>query len=394
MLSLRVRAIHDLASIGVLIGALALPGLGLTLGLDTAPPVDEQRTMAARPALPTTRSAAQEYARRVDAYFGDHFGFRNGLLRLHGYLATSWLKRRPSETVEVMVGREGWLYYTGADAVRSIEGRSLFPEAGVRVWERTIRERGRWLSQRGIRYLVVFAPEKSSIYPEHLPEWVRPSGHGTRLDQLMKVLSGIEEADVVDLRRPLLEAKRTSAHPLYFATDTHWNALGVHAAYSEIVGRLGRWFPGVGPAPLSSFELTWSTQPGGDLARLLGLEHRFSEAVPNLIPRNPGRVRHVGPGAYGIARAGTATYPPVVTERDEADIRAAVIFRDSFATSLVPLLSEHVGRAVYLWTFDFDCGAIERENPALVINEYAERVLYMLTPGNPPEVNGTSQPLR
>jgi len=394
MLSPRHRAVQDLASIGILMVALALPGLGLALGLDTAPPVNEQRTMAARPALPTTRLAAQKYARQFDAFFRDHFGFRNGLLRLHNHLATSWLKRRPSETVEVLVGREGWLYYTGADAVRSIEGRSLFPEAGVRVWERTIRERSRWLSQRGIRYLVVFAPEKGSIYPEHLPAWVRPSRQGTRLDQVMKVLSGIEGADVLDLRRPLLEAKRSSAHSIYPATDTHWNALGNHAAYSEIVTRLGRWFPGARPAPLSSFTLTWERRAGGDLARLLGLEHRFSETVPNLAPRTPGEARRVDPGVYGAARPEAAAYPPIVTERNGAEMRAAVMFRDSFATDLVPLLSEHFGRAVYLWTVDFDCEAIERENPAVVINEYAERVLYVLTPANPPQVANTDQPVR
>jgi hypothetical protein len=394
MSSPRLRAVHDLASIGLLMAALALPGLGLPLGLDTAPPVSEQRTMAERPALPTSPGAAAGYARQFDAFVADHFGFRNGLLRLHGQIATAWLKRRPSETVEVMVGRKGWLYYTGGDAVRSIEGRSLFPEAGVRAWEQTIRERGRWLSRRGIRYLVVFAPEKGSIYPEYLPEWVRPSKHGTRFDEVMRVLSGIEDAEVLDLRRPLLEAKRLSQHPVYAATDTHWNALGLHAVYGEMVARLGRWFPGTHPAPLSAFELTWENRQGGDLARLLGLEHRFPETFPELTPRLPSRVRYVDPGAHGSGRPKSDAYPPIVTERDQASIPAAVIFRDSFATDLIPLLSEHFGRAVYLWTYDFDCEAIEREHPAVVINEYAERVLYTLAPSNPPRVGNASQPDR
>lgn len=394
MPSPRFRALHDLASIGLLMAALALPGSGLLLGLDTAPPASEQRTMAERPALPTSPRAAAAYARQFDAFFADHFGFRNGLLRLHAEIATAWLKRRPSETVEVMIGREGWLYYAGGDAVRSIEGRSLFPEAGVRAWEHTIRERARWLSRRGIRYLVIFAPEKGSIYPEYLPEWVRPSTHGTRFDEVMRALSGIEEAAVLDLRRPLLEAKRLSQRPVYAATDTHWNALGLHAVYEEIVARLGRWFPGMHPVPLSAFDLTWESRRGGDLARLLGLEHRFRETFPELTPRLPSRVRYVDPRAHGPGRPKSDAYPPIVTVRDQASIPAAVIFRDSFATDLIPLMSEHFGRAVYLWTYDFDCEAIEREHPAVVINEYAERVLYTLAPSNPARVSGVGQPDR
>jgi alginate O-acetyltransferase complex protein AlgJ len=394
MLAPRARAARDLASIGILITALALPGIGLPLGLDTAAPVEEQRKPAERPAFPTSRRAAAEFAARFDAYLDDHFGFRNGLLRLHGQVATSWLKRRPSETVEVMVGRQGWLYYTGVDAIRSLEGRSLFPEAGRRVWERCIRERGRWLAQRGIRYLVVFAPEKGSIYPEYLPDWLHPSTHGTRFDQAMDVLSGVSEAKVLDLRRALLDAKRRSPHPVFLLTDTHWNALGVHAAYAEIVTALGQWFPGVRPAPLSSFMLKWENRKGGDLARLIGQEHRLSENAPTLIPRVPARARDVDAAFHRTAASVSAAHPPIVTERDGADIRSAVVFRDSFATALVPLLSEHFGRAVFLWTYDFDCEAIERERPSVVIQEFAERVLYSLSPENPPQISNAPPPVR
>jgi hypothetical protein len=394
MPSLRSPGLRDLASIGVLMTALALPGLGLVLGLDTAPPADEQREMAQRPALPTTRESVQEYPRRADAYLRDHFGFRNGLLRLHNRVATAWLKRRPSETVEVTAGREGWLYYTGADAIRSIEGRSLLRDDGIRAWEDAIRDRGRWLSARGIPYLVVFSPEKGSIYPEHLPEWMRPSTHGTRLDQVVAALQGIEGAGVLDLRPALLAAKQRFPRPIYYATDTHWNALGVHVAYGEIVGRLGQWFPQVSPAPLSSFELTWSTRAGGDLARLLGLEHRYTELAPKLTPRTPRQARHVDLGGYGAARPEAATHPPIVTAREQADIPAAVIFRDSFATDLIPFLAEHFGRAVFLWTYDFDWEAIDRERPSVVIQEYAERFLYTLAPENPPAVRGALPPQR
>ena len=54
----------------------------------------------------------------------------------------------------------------------------------------------------------------------------------------------------------------------------------------------------------------------------------------------------------------------------------AVIFRDSFASRLVPFLSEHFSRAVYLWQNDFDASVVAEEHPDVVIEEIVGRHLY------------------
>jgi len=75
-----------------------------------------------------------------------------------------------------------------------------------------------------------------------------------------------------------------------------------------------------------------------------------------------------------------------VTVRPDAPIRRAVVFRDSFSMALVPFLSEEFGRAVYLWIQDFEPSVIEREKPDLVIQEYTERLLSVITPADPPDL--------
>ena len=56
------------------------------------------------------------------------------------------------------------------------------------------------------------------------------------------------------------------------------------------------------------------------------------------------------------------------------------MFRDSFASRLVPFLSEHFSRAVYLWQNDFDAEVIEQEHPDVVIQEIVSRHLYVYSP--------------
>jgi hypothetical protein len=50
---------------------------------------------------------------------------------------------------------------------------------------------------------------------------------------------------------------------------------------------------------------------------------------------------------------------------------------------LIPLLSEHFSRSLYLWHCPFDPAIIEREHPQVVIEEAVERRLWA-----PPPVPG------
>ena len=70
----------------------------------------------------------------------------------------------------------------------------------------------------------------------------------------------------------------------------------------------------------------------------------------------------------------------LVTEIPGSSLPRAVIFRDSFVSRLVPFLSEHFGRAVYLWQNDFDADVVARERADVVIQEIVGRHLYGFIP--------------
>jgi alginate O-acetyltransferase complex protein AlgJ len=377
----RIRATSELLIGTVLLAGLALPTLDSIARLDPAPAPQEKRALATWPGMPYSVAALLEFPGLVDSFVADHFGFRNALLRLHNYLTACLLGVSPSPSVEVMIGRDGWFYYTGENTLAYVEGRNLLSDTEVAAWRLALRQRSEWLAKQGIRYLVVLAPGKPSIYPEHLPRWVRPSRKETRADQIMAAVRGCSDVDVLDLRPTMLEAKRRAR--LYQPTDTHWNAIGAYAAYHAIMSRLMRWFPAARPMPFSSFDLEWGNDPGGDLAVMLDVQGLVCEARPWMAPKQPSRVRTLPIRDYASRSVWHRGQEPIVTERPGADIPRVVVLRDSFAVALVPFLSEHFGRAVYLWTAELDPRVIAREHPDLVIQEYAERWFSVLDPENP-----------
>ena len=48
--------------------------------------------------------------------------------------------------------------------------------------------------------------------------------------------------------------------------------------------------------------------------------------------------------------------------------------------TLIPFVAEHCRRAVFCWTYRFDTAVIEREHPAVVIQEIVERQLLEPVP--------------
>ena len=95
-----------------------------------------------------------------------------------------------------------------------------------------------------------------------------------------------------------------------------------------------------------------------------------------LRPPRPRRARVVEPaGAHETDEEGR-----LVTEIDDPSLPRAVIFRDSFVSRLVPFLSEHFSRAVYLWQNDFDAAEVEKERAGGVIQEIVGRHLYNFIP--------------
>jgi len=113
---------------------------------------------------------------------------------------------------------------------------------------------------------------------------------------------------------------------------------------------------------------------------MLGLTRVLSEEDLALVPKRPRQARVVEPpGASPTAEEGL-----LITEIPGSRFPKAVIVRDSFMTAVVPFLSEHFSRAVYVWQKDFDATTVKEERPDVVIHEIVGRHLYNFIPS--PEV--------
>jgi hypothetical protein len=341
----------------------------------------ENRAMAVWPAWMWSPT----WFARFDAAFSDRFRGRNALIALEHAIVVLGFDTSPGGNV--VIGKDDWLYFAGEDGHaidRHLRGTLPFTDAQVDALAAELERRRAWLAARGIAYVVTVAPDKGTIYPEHLPRWVHVMSTPTPLARVGQALARNPALRYVDLRAPLREAK--AREPVYYRTDSHWNYLGAIVAYRAIMAEVQRALgttrlPTIAPPDVPPYVPGVDTYRG-DLARILGVPWRYDEA-------------DVAPFAKVLGDPSKRCARRIDDGKDDGfeiyacerapDVRA-VVYRDSMAIPLIPLLSENFRRVVYVGSRRLDPALIEREHPDVVVEEFVERNLHVTAqnpmPGN------------
>jgi hypothetical protein len=378
---LRLHPIVERTLIVVFIAVLWMPTAGMVFDLDHDDPSDENRTPAAWPTLAWDWDSFRELPEGLTRYFEDHFAFRQRLVRWQAAARLRALGVSPSDAV--INGRDGWLFYADDGALDDYAEAAPFTGAELEIWRRTLQDTSDWLRAQGVAYLFVISPDKHVVYPEFMPDTIRPAAV-SRIDQLVDHLRRHSTVRVLDLRPALLAGKERER--IFHRTDTHWNDRGAFIGYQQIVHALAADVPRLRPPTRDVFEPRTVHSRGLDLAGMLGLTRVLAEEDLLLVPRRPAVARIVEPRTPNRR----LMHARVVTEAPTRGPRA-VVFMDSFGAGLIPFLSEDFSRAVYLWQPNMDPDVVREERAEVVIQEWVGRRLSTLLPYNPIAVAGADR---
>jgi hypothetical protein len=357
--------------VALFVAVISLPLAANLAGIDGADPGAESRELAPFPRADGSVTSLAHLPTAFGEWFDDHFGFRSRLVRWYGVSRLFVLGVSPSTTVGT--GRHGWFFYVDDQSVEDYARVDPMPDSALANWRAALLRARDWLHARNIAFVFTIAPDKHEIYADEMPATLARIGTLSRADQLFTALQDTGLA--VDVRADLFDAK--TRERVYQHTDTHWNDRGALVAYQRIITAVRARVPGTPPAwSRDDFAPADRIVEGMDLARMMGLMRVLREVDMTLLPTRPRRARVVEPaGARPTDEEGR-----LVTEIDDPSLPRAVIFRDSFTSRLVPFLSEHFSRAVYLWQNDFDAAEVTKEHPDVVIQQIVGRHLYNFIP--------------
>jgi hypothetical protein len=281
---------------------LLVPAVVWLIGLNSGPNTEGKKPTPPRPYGNALLSA--DYYRSFDQYFNRNFSLRRPLT-----VAKNWLDYhllRTTDASDVHIGNSGWLYSRKAIVDYKKEACKDAADMGRLYLELQALEG--IIEASGRQFLFTVAPNKSTVYPEHvgfIPETTKCSRN--RYDLLLKNTAEYPLKSFVRLDEELRNAKEPGVL-LYDKTSTCWNGLGALVAAQTILQHIADGQPEHEPADLR----VSNTVGMGDLyAQVLRLTSSDEDGPPQSL-----------------------------ASRERPDLPSGLIYGDAFMHNLLPYAAE------------------------------------------------------
>ncbi|WP_461096917.1 alginate O-acetyltransferase AlgX-related protein [Spirosoma luteolum] len=350
---------------------LLLPALDQWLGLSSSFQSTEKRTLSPRPVLQLPH--VMTFVDQFNQYYKESFGGRNALFYAYSHWKLSVLGQSPLPE-KVVVGKDGWFYPGNffADVARQHQGLRPISRSMMQAIAARLSRYQQQLARRGARLYVMVAPDSHTIYPEHLPDNLQRTATSANLDALYQYLQQHTTVSVIDIRRPLLDAK--AVRPVYYQTDTHWNEFGAVVASTALVNYLRHDYPTLPEARLSDYRFRPVTGVGGDLTTMLAVNDSYRDMVQYKV------TSLTGAGARQTASIPNAEMNlPSSRFVGQQTSRPRLLFvGDSFSYSLNQYLPPYFSASFLVRSRHFNPQLVQAEQSDIVVIEVVERNLHML----------------
>ena len=337
----------------------------LSLGMLAFGPAEAaaNERLAAKPKLVQKGKWNPDYLTDLAKYVGDRFFLRQELItarsRASALLGSSTVK-------DVILGKAGWLYY--APTLSDYCGTDSLSDGELAAIANNLALMQEYCERLGCRFLFVSAPNKNTLYPEHMPGYPAAGEHDIhRLFPLLKA-AGVPYAD-------LYAAFGQQPGTLYFAHDSHWNSRGAALAADVINAAFGR------SSAYFARPFDMEEPHRGDLYEMLYPASDDPETDP---VSSPG---------FRYARQGSDTRPDSITiSTTGGESGTLLAFRDSFGNSLYPYLADSFAAARFSRLTAYDLLLAEEMGADCVLVELVERnLVYLLQ--NVPVMPAPERPL-
>lgn len=329
-----------------------IPSLGMFLPRPESAGGNE--TLSAAPALRDQEGHLNTawFSQMLD-YIEDHYFLRQEMITAWSNLNASVFRTSISD--DVILGRDDWLYF--GDTLPDYTGTASMDAQEIYSAAHNLALVSEYCRKQNAQFLFTIAPNKNSLYPEHMPD--------------LTVRGGTRNADALaaELERQnvpyldLFECFRNQTETLYFSRDSHWDSKGAALAADALNQALGR-------------------ESDYFLGPFTPVQNHLGDLYNMLYPT--GKSLEIDQ-AYGGVMAFTYDTPirsaddlTINTTSSRAQERSLLMFRDSFGKLLYPYLADSFGHARFSRSTAYRLDWIEQCQADCVVVELVERNLRYL----------------
>ena len=336
--------IRSIIFIAACMALCLIPSVGMLFFPTTE--TTENKAMAAPPAILTEEgSLNRDFFKDFETWFNQRVALRNQLIYTDAMVQTKVFQE--SNVSGVIAGTDGWLYYSST--LEDYQGQNLLSERDLYNLASNFSLVEEYLKDREIGFVLTIPPNKNTLYPENMPYYKSLVVNENHNAKLLAPYLEKQEVSYVDLFALFEKQEET----LYLKRDSHWNNKGAYMAYSAMLDQLSLDYRKYA-AP------TLEKTANGDLNKMLysfygPLEENYTYDLP---------------GSYAYKTGDSVDDGWIITGNKKGE-GTLLMFRDSFADTLIPFLSEEFetayyskempnGLEPYVESYEPDCVIIEK----------------------------------
>lgn len=338
---------------------LLLPTLDSIFYFSPVKNLFEKRLPVEAPNWPKNFEEIKKLPQNFENFFNDNYGFRKTLILANSRLMDKVFDESPDS--RALIGKDEWLYFDNHNSLLDAQGKAEISDELVELGVESFAKNWHEMRAKKIDYLLVIAADKSTIYPEFLPDYIKPKGPH-RIDKFLAALiKKYPDFPVLDLRPILLEAKKKEI--LYHQTDTHWNKRGAHYAYVAIMNRLK-----ISPYLRQSFENKEDEQIRGDISDIM------SSNAKNINYDLTPKFFITSQQYLANDEVMKKFHRPILFKNINQNLPNIFVYKDSFFSELSAMVAQHFSTALFVNEFpcDLKWQILENHAPNVVIQEFWE----------------------
>jgi len=193
---------------------------------------NRRRTEQPKMTMDGVLSAKATYGKDFEAYFNDHYGFRDLLIRTKNQIDFSLFH----QSNELIIGKDGYFFYRTEIETEEFPLDLEWEQGKDKLWS-NFKALHEYFAARGMMLVTIPIPLKNTVYPELLPSWAVKRPKITAFHKFRKMLA---EGDLpyVDAYQALMD--NIDEAPFFHRTDFHWNDVGAAYVGRAIVNELGQ----------------------------------------------------------------------------------------------------------------------------------------------------------
>ena len=324
----------------------------------------ENRTLAEKPEFHLEEY--EQYPKAYEAYLNDTLPFRDQLIQLNSRI--NYYAFRKASNENVIVGKEGWLFYDGeddGDPIACYRGTNLFSGEELETIEKNLTDTKAYLEERDVEFVLMIAPNKERMYPEMMPDYYGEPAEQYAALQLIDYLREHTDIRIVYPYEKLLEAKKELPDiALYHKTDTHWNNAGAYVACTALLGELQVDMPPLGDDRILMREIP---NVSSDLADMLHMKRDLAQKEMNYAIS--------GYDDHQVVNDKWDFGTEFIYHSEGADQRKLFVCRDSFCSAMSGVLGSQFQESYMIYNHIYTNAAFLEQEPDIFVLETAERYL-------------------